>query len=114
MVIQRDLQEQKEGDAKFIREMQKATDEARIKKQVIARRIEQMEGKSPEQLGLNSPKLKGVSAAVNRGIERKTNLFYREPYELSVGKATKQESYIDWMELEEPIKVNAKKMAGKL
>ena len=114
MVIQRNLQEQKEGDAKFIREMQKATDEARIKKQVIARRIEQMEGKSPEQLGLNSPKLKGVSAAVNREIERKTNLFNREPYELSVGKATKQESYIDWMELEEPIKVNAKKMAGKL
>ena len=114
MVVQRNIQEQNSEDVKFIREQEKAVAEMRIKRQVAARSIEQMEGTAPEQLGLNSPKLKGVSAAVNRQIERRTNLFGREPYELSVGKVTKIVSNLDWNEIEKPIKVSEKKLAGKL
>lgn len=114
MVVQRNIQEQNAEDVKFIREQEKAVAEMRIKRQVAARSIEQMEGTAPEQLGLNSPKLKGVSAAVNRQIERRTNLFGREPYELSVGKVTKIVSNLDWNEIEKPIKVSEKKLAGKL
>ncbi len=114
MVIHRAIQEQTEGEAKFIREQQKAVDQARIDRQVVARTIEQMEGVAPEQNGLHSPKLKGVSAEVNRQIERRTNLFSREPYELSLGRVTKKVSNIDWTDLEAPIEVSKKKIAEKL
>lgn len=114
MVVQRNLQEQSAADAKFIREQQKEIEKVRIERQVIAGTIEQMEGTSPEQQGLNSPRLKGVSAEVNRQIERRRNLFAQRPYELSVGKATKVLSNIDWTELEGPIEINQKKIAEKL
>ena len=114
MVVQRNIQEQTADDVKFIREQEKEVANARIKRQVAARAIEQMEGTSPEQLGLNSPKLKGVRAAVNRQIEKRANVFSHEPYELSVGRVTKIVSNLDWTDVEQPIKLDEKKVAGKL
>lgn len=115
LVIHRAIQEQTEGEATFIRQQQKATEQSRIERQVAAKAIECAEGVAPEQHGLSTPDLKGVTADVQRQIDRRTRKYSREPEELSLGKVTKKTSNIDWMELENgPITVDIKKVAGKL
>lgn len=115
MVIHRAIQEQTEGEATFIRQQQKATEESRIERQVAAKAIEYAEGVAPEQHGLSTPDLKGVTADVQRQIDRRTRKYSKEPEELSLGRVTKKTSNIDWMELENgPITVDIKKVAGKL
>lgn len=115
MVIHRAIQEQTEGEATFIRQQQKATEESRIERQVAAKAIEYAEGVAPEQHGLCTPDLKGVTADVQRQIDRRTRKYSRQPEELSLGRVTKKTSNIDWMELENgPITVDIKKVAGKL
>ena len=115
IVIHRAIQEQTEGEATFIRQQQKATEESRIERQVAGRQIEFAEGVAPEQNGLSTPALKGVRSDVERQIERRTRKYSRQPEELSLGRVTKKTSNIDWMELENgPITVDIKKVAGKL
>lgn len=114
MVIHRALQDQTEGEAKWIREQQKATEQNRIDRQVVAKAIEHIEGVSPEQHGLRTPKLKGVRKEIQRQIDRRTNLYSKEPYELSLGRMTKKISNIDWTDIEGQIKINEKKTAEKL
>ena len=115
IVIHRAIQEQTDGEAAFIRHQQKATEESRIERQVAGREIEYAEGVAPEQNGLTSPDLKGVSKDVQRQIDRRTRKYSKEPEELSLGRVTKKTSNIDWMELENgPITVDMKKVAGKL
>lgn len=115
MVIHRAIQEQTEGEAAFIRQQQKATEQSRIERQVAAKAIEYAEGVAPEQHGLSTPDLKGVTADVQRQIDRRTRKYSKEPEELSLGRVTKKTSNIDWMELENgPITVDIKKVAGKL
>ena len=115
MVIHRAIQEQTEGEATFIRQQQKATEESRIERQVAAKAIEYAEGVAPEQHGLSTPDLKGVTADVQRQIDRRTRKYSSMPEELSLGRVTKKTSNIDWMELENgPITVDIKKVAGKL
>lgn len=99
MVVHRALQEQQEGEAKFIRDMQSATEEMRIHRVVTAKEIEYAEGVAPEQNGLVSPKLKGVRAEVQKQIERRTEKYAREPEELSLGRVTKTLSLKTWDEL---------------
>ena len=50
----------------------------------------------------------------NRQIEKRANVFSHEPYELSVGKVTKIVSNLEWTDVEQPIKLDEKKVAGKL
>lgn len=115
MVIHRAIQEQTEGEATFIRQQQKATEESRIERQVAAKAIEYAEGVAPEQHGLSTPDLKGVTADVQRQIDRRTRKYSKEPEELSLGRVTKKVSKMDWSDLEEqPIVVDFKKVAGKL
>lgn len=115
IVIHRAIQEQTDGEAAFIRHQQKATEESRIERQVAGREIEYAEGVAPEQNGLTSPDLKGVSKDVQRQIDRRLRKYGKEPEELSLGRVTKKTSNIDWMELENgPITVDMKKVAGKL
>ena len=115
MVIHRAIQEQTEGEATFIRQQQKAAEESRIERQVAAKAIEYAEGVAPEQHGLSTPDLKGVSADVQRQIDRRTRKYSKEPEELSLGRVTKKVSKMDWSDLEEqPIVVDFKKVAGKL
>lgn len=115
MVIHRAIQEQTEGEATFIRQQQKATEESRIERQVAAKAIEYAEGVAPEQHGLSTPDLKGVTVDVQRQIDRRTRKYSSMPEELSLGRVTKKTSNIDWMELENgPITVDIKKVAGKL
>lgn len=115
IVIHRALQEQTEGEAAFIREQQAAAKESRIERQVAAREIEHKEGVAPEQHGLRTPDLKGVTSDVQRQIDRRLKKYSRAPEELSLGKVTKKVSKLDWSELEDKaITVDLKKVAGKL
>lgn len=115
IVIHRAIQEQTEGEATFIRQQQKATEGSRIERQVAAKAIEYAEGVAPEQHGLSTPDLKGVTADVQRQIDRRTRKYSKEPEELSLGRVTKKVSKMDWSDLEEqPIVVDFKKVAGKL
>ena len=113
LVIHRALQEQTEGEALFIRQQQAAAVQNRIERQVAAKQIEYAEGVAPEQNGLVTPKLKGVTAEVQRQIDRRTRKYSREPEELSLGRVTKKTSNIDWSELSETVTIDLRKTAGK-
>ena len=115
IVIHRAIQEQTEGEATFIRQQQAAADQSRIERQVAAKAIEYAEGVAPEQNGLHTPELKGVSADVQRQIDRRTHKYSRPPEELSLGKITKKVSLMDWTDIEnKTVTVDFKKVAGKL
>ena len=114
IVIHRAIQEQAEGEATFIRQQQAAADQSRIERQVAAKAIEYAEGVAPEQNGLHTPDLKGVSADVQRQIDRRTRKYASIPEELSLGRVTKKISNMDWSEVEQAVTVDFKKVAGKL
>lgn len=116
LLIHRAIQEQTEGEAAFIRAQQTATEQSRIERQVAAKAIEYAEGVAPEQNGLVTPDLKGVSADVQRQIDRRTRKYSAAPEELSLGKWTKRVSSIDFAEMleQKKIEMDAKKVAGKL
>ena len=114
IVIHRAIQEQTEGEATFIRQQQKAIEQSRIERQVTGRQIEFAEGVAPEQNGLSSPGLKGVTADVQRQIDRRLRKYGKEPEELSLGRLTKKVSKMDWSEVSETVTIDMKKVAGKL
>ncbi len=114
MVIHRAIQEQAEGEAEFIRREQEANIRDRIDRQVIAKEIEYAYGVAPEQHGLNTPDLKGVTKEVQREIDRRTKKYNQEPEEYRIGKATKQASLMTWDRLKETGEVDYRKVAGKL
>lgn len=115
VVIHRAIQEQTEGEAAFIRAQQTATAQSRIERQVEAKKIEYAEGVAPEQNGLVTPDLKGVTADVQRQIDRRIRKYSGKPEELSLGRVTKKISKMDWTDLgKEAITVDMKKTAGKL
>ena len=68
MVIHRAIQDQREGEAEFIRQEQEANIRDRIDRQVMAKEIEYAYGVAPEQHGLSTPNLKGVTAEVQRRL----------------------------------------------
>lgn len=114
MVIHRAIQDQAEGEAEFIRQEQEANIRDRIERQVIAKEIEYAYGVAPEQKGLSTPKLKGVTAEVQREIDRRTKKYNRDPEEIRLGKTTKKASLLTWDQLKENNEVDYRKVAGKL
>lgn len=70
VVVQRNIQEQKEGDRKFISEQIAADIEMRKRLQVEARVIEREHGMSLEEHGLKRPAISGVRKEVNEEVER--------------------------------------------
>lgn len=113
MVVHRALQDQAEGEAAFIRQEQAANLQDRIERQVIAKEIEYAYGVAPEQHGLNTPKLKGITAEAQREIDRRTRKYSRDPEEYQIGRAGKVISNISWDQLADR-KVDPKRAAGKL
>ena len=113
MVIHRAIQEQQEGEAAFIRQEQEANVRDRIERQVIAKEIEYAYGVAPEQHGLSTPGLKGVTKEVQREIDRRTKKYSRDPEECQLGRATKAASLLTFDQLREK-PVDMKKVAGKL
>ena len=115
IVIHRAIQDQTEGEAAFIREQQRATEQSRVERMAEAKEIEYAEGVAPEQHGMVTPKMKGVSADVQRQVDRRTRKYGRKPQELSLGKVMKDLSNADWMDMDGiTVTVDRKKVAGKL
>lgn len=114
IVVHRSLQEQEEGEAKFIRNMQSEIEKMRVHRLVTAKEIEYAEGVAPEQVGLRSPKMKGVRSDVQRQLERRLMKYESEPLELSIGKVSKHVSMMSWDETDEGVKMDEKAVAGKL
>ena len=114
MVVHRAIQDQAEGEAEFIRREQEANIRDRIERQVIAKEIEYAYGVAPEQNGLSTPKLKGVTKEVQREIDRRTRKYSRDPEEIGLGRTTKKASLMTWDQLKENNEVDYRKVAGKL
>lgn len=114
MVIHRAIQDQAEGEAEFIRQEQEANIRDRIERQVIAKEIEWAYGVAPEQKGLSTPKLKGVTIEVQREIDRRTGRYSCDPEEIRLGRSTKKASLLTWDQLTENKIVDTRKVAGKL
>lgn len=117
MVIHRALQDQMEGEAAFIRQEQAAAIRDRVERQVAAKAVEYEHGVAPEQHGLNTPRLKGVTREVQDEIDRRVRKYSREPEEWQVGRRTKQLSLMDWretMDAQENREERRKRANGKL
>lgn len=114
MVVHRALQDQQAGEMAFIRQEQEAGVRDRIERQVASRQIEYEHGMAPEQHGLNTPRLKGVTREVQEEIERRTRKYSREPEELSAGRVTKRLSLMDWREVAESKEERQRRAVGKL
>lgn len=114
MVVHRAIQDQAEGEAEFIRREQEANIRDRIERQVIAKEIEYAYGVAPEQNGLSTPKLKGVTKEVQREIDRRTGKYSRDPEEIQLGRTTKKASLMTWDQLKENNEVDYRKVVGKL
>jgi hypothetical protein len=115
MVIHRAIQEQTEGEAKFIRQEQQANIADRIERAVTAKEIEYEHGVAPEQHGLNTPEPKGVTAEVKREIERRTKKYNRNPEEYQIGRESKLISLTTFDELENSeVNFSYKRAVGKL
>lgn len=114
MVIHRALQDQTEGEAAFIRQEQEANIRDRVDRQVIAKEIEYAYGVAPEQNGLSTPDLKGVTKEIQQEIDRRTGRYSRKPEEYRIGRAAKRASLLTWDQLKENKVVDMRKVAGKL
>lgn len=114
IVIHRAIQEQTDGEALFIRQQREATEQSRVERQVEARNLEYDEGVAPEQHGLASPRLKGLSADMQRQIDRRVRKYRGQPEELSIGKATKKVSNMDWSQECQVLEFDDVKTLGKI
>ncbi|WP_300761640.1 kinase [uncultured Parabacteroides sp.] len=114
MVIHRAIQDQTDGEAAFIRQEQEANIRDRIDRQVIAKEIEYAYGVAPEQNGLSTPKVKGVTKEVQQEIDRRTRTYSRKPEEYRIGRVTKKASLMTWDQLTENKTMDTRKVAGKL
>lgn len=113
MVIHRGIQDQTEDEAAFIRREQDANIQDRIERQVTAKEIEYEFGVAPEQHGLKTPKLKGITAEVQRQIDRRTKKYSQPADEISLGRSTKVISNVTWDQLGRK-EVDQRKIVGKL
>lgn len=115
--IHRAQQEQTEEEKAFIRAQQEAVANERVERQVTAKEIEYEYGVAPEQHGLVSPDLKGLTKEAQEQIDRRTRK-YSHPknrtIRISLGRDTKELSNVTWDQLKENNGVDLRKVAGKL
>ena len=81
---------------------------------MIAKEIEYAYGVAPEQNGLSTPKVKGVTKEVQQEIDRRTRTYSRKPEEYRIGRVTKKASLMTWDQLTENKTMDTRKVAGKL
>lgn len=102
ILIHRALQDQQgTDDAKFIRQEQEANLQDRIERTVAGRTIAAEHGTDAEQQGLHSPKLKGMTAAVQRQIDHRMERYSQPPEQYQLGRHTKSLSLDDWLDVME-------------
>lgn len=114
MVIHRAIQEQTKGEMAFIRQQQEAAALERIERQASARAIEHEHGTAPEQHGLVTPELKGLTAAQKKELERRTRKYDGTPEELEIGRYTKRVSNLQPELADGTIEFDFRRAAGKL
>ncbi len=95
--IHRNIQEQQPGDMELIRLNDEANKRERVRRQIEAHALEMEHGVAPEQYGLHTPALKGIS---EREYERLADAVVVVPAEpetepLAVGEYTKAVSNMD-------------------
>lgn len=96
--IRRNIQEQRDGDMEMIRLNDEANKRERVRRQIEAHALELEHGVAPEQHGLRTPALKGIS---EKEYERLADALVIVPTEpaaepLAVGEYTKAVSNMDF------------------
>ena len=87
--IHRALQDQTEEERSFIRKMEEAVKQDRVKRQLESVALEQEFGVAPEQNGLNRPGLKGISGKTFERLADSLAQAPSEVYPASVGQMDK-------------------------
>ena len=113
MVIHRAIQEQTEGEARFIRQEQQAQQQDRIERVAQGRAAQLDHGTAPEQQGLQQPALRGVTREVNDEIERRTRR-YRQLAQVEPGQATKTISLLTFDRLDDDNTIDPVRLAQSL
>lgn len=102
IVIHRALQDQVgTGDAEFIRREQAANLDDRMERTARGWAIAARHGMAPEQNGLSTPRLKGLTDEEQRQAERRRERYAGKPDPVEYGQYTKAVSMDDWRNLME-------------
>ena len=112
LVIHRAQQEQTAEEKRFIRQMQEATTAERVERQVAGREIEFDHGVAPEQHGLDTPNLKGLTKEAQRQIDKRMRRYSGKPEEYQLGRVTKSISLTTFDQLEQEEERDYRKIAG--
>ena len=113
MVIHRAIQEQTEGEARFIRQEQAAQQNDRIERVAQGRAAQLDHGTAPEQQGLQQPAPKGLPREVADEIERRTRR-YRQLAQVEPGQATKTISLLTFDRLDDDNTIDPVRLAQSL
>lgn len=94
--IRRNIQEQRPGDMDFIRMNDEANKRERVRRQIEAHALEIEHGVAPEQHGLRTPALKGISEREYERLADAVLVVPADPEPLAVGEYTKAVSNMDY------------------
>lgn len=94
--IRRNIQEQQPGDMDFIRANDEANKRERVRRQIEAHALEMEHGVAPEQHGLRTPALKGISEREYERLADAVVVVPADPEPLAVGEYTKAVSNMDY------------------
>lgn len=94
--IRRNIQEQQPGDMDFIRANDEANKRERVRRQIEAHALEMEHGVAPEQHGLRTPALKGISEREYEQLADAVVVVPADPEPLAVGEYTKAVSNMDY------------------
>lgn len=97
LAVRRNIQEQQDGDMELIRLNDEANKRERVRRQIEAHALELEHGVAPEQHGLRTPTLKGISEKEYERLADALVIVPAEPVDepLSVGEYTKAVSNMD-------------------
>lgn len=118
--IHRNIQEQTSEERAFILANIKANTEDRVIRQIEGRVIEREHGTAMEQQGLRRPKLAGVSRQgdiereIDLEVRRRTRKYSLDPDDLSPGRVGKAISSMILDPLDGKVRIDQRRVAGKL
>ena len=97
LTVRRNIQEQQEGDMELIRYNDEANKRERVRRQIEAHTLELEHGVAPEQHGLRTPAIKGISEKENERLADTVVVVPSEQYSepVTVGEYTKAVSNLD-------------------
>lgn len=96
LTVRRNIQEQQNGDMELIRRNDEANKRERIRRQIESHLLEFEHGVAPEQHGLRTPTLKGISEKEYERLADAVMVVPAEPEPVSVGEYTKAVSNMDF------------------